>query len=133
MAELTVLRAKHDKVLTEVEECETSLRASRSGTGSSQRAIEKELALMKKTCQVDDAIAANSELKVLRAELALTRHKLDVQRKEHEQNVEYLMGVHEAENERLMAHAQANVMDARHEGAQRLRESQLENEEHKRS
>tara|TARA_B100000683_G_scaffold33587_1_gene29335 strand:+ start:17150 stop:21619 length:4470 start_codon:yes stop_codon:yes gene_type:complete len=129
MAELTVLRAKHDKVLTEVEECETSLRASRSGTGSSQRAIEKELALMKKTCQVDDAIAANSELKVLRAELALTRHKLDVQRKEHEQNVEYLMGVHEAENERLMAHAQANVMDARHEGAQRLRESQLENEE----
>ena len=129
MAELTVLRAKHDKVLTEVEECETSLKASRRGTGISQRSIEKELAHLKKTCQVDDAVAINSELKVLRAELALTRHQLDVQVKEHKQNIEYLMGVHEAENEKLMAHAQANVMDARHEGAQRLRESQLENEE----
>jgi len=145
MAELTVLRTRHENLLSDVDECEASLDALRRGesdgwggamksplAGSCSyklREAEKELARLKKNSEVDSAIAVDKQIRLLRAELTLSRQQFEHQKFKHEEDVAYLTAVHEAENEKLMAHAQANIMDAKHEGARWLRKSQLELED----
>ena len=141
-AELTVMRARHDKVLVNAEECESSLQALRkpeSGFGSMRsplanscgfklREVEKELAQLKKNSEVEASIAVDKRIKLLQAELALAKHEIDVQKIRHEEELAYVRLVHEAESEKLMALAQANIMDAKHEGARLLRKLQVEGE-----
>lgn len=140
-AQLTVMRSRHNKLLSDVEECEATLHALRKGEGSLDGSIrsplagtcsyklreaEKELAQMKKS-EVDCGL--DKQLKLLQSELALARHEVDVQKIKNEEEIASLNAVHEAESEKLMALAQANIMDAKHEGARLLRKAQIEHEE----
>jgi len=141
-AELTVMRARHDKLLVDAEECESSLQTSRkpeSGFGSMKspvasscsfklREVEKELAQVKKSSEVEASIAIDKQIKLLKAELALAKHEIDVQKIKHERDLAHMRLVHEAESEKLMALAQANIMDAKHEGARHVRKLQVEGE-----
>ena len=145
MAELTVLRARHEDLKTQMSGCERALAdergAATDGWGSSGtplvggncnaklRTSEKEVARLRKQLTIDESIAVNKEIKFLKAELALSRHQLELEQLKHEEEIEYLKAVHSAESEKLLATAQANIMEAKHEGARRLRQSQLETED----
>lgn len=145
MAELTVLRARHEGLQTQMSGCERALAdergAATDGWGSSGtplvggncnaklRTSEKEVARLRKQLTIDESIAVNKEIKFLKAELALARHQLELEQLKHEEEIEYLKAVHSAESEKLLATAQANIMEAKHEGARRLRQSQLETED----
>jgi len=137
MAQLTVLRSRHDKLRISVDECESTLRAERS-TGwmtstptctASLREAERKVAHLTKENTVDAAVAVNTQIRVLQAELAVIRSTMQTERSKYLEQTEHLRAVHAAEGEVLLAQAQANVMDAHHEGARRLRESQFKAED----
>ena len=105
MAELTVLRTRHENLLSDVDECEASLDALRRGesdgwggamksplAGSCSyklREAEKELARLKKNSEVDSAIAVDKQIRLLRAELTLSRQQFEHQKFKHEEDVAY--------------------------------------------
>jgi peptidoglycan hydrolase CwlO-like protein len=133
MAQLTVLRARHDKLRVSVDECESTLRNERSSgwmssspsCTASLRAAERKVAHLMKDNSLDASLAENTRIKLLEAELAVTHAMMQTERTKHNKDIQHLHAVHAAESEVILAQAQANVMDAHHEGARRFRESQF--------